>query len=178
LSGYVDEQRLLDFVDYDKILVMVGSRRAYRGFIMDGLNRGFESPFKNVRSRMILGDDDFASSVKRYLRRVSSREQPAYREMITVTLKPEVVLDVLRREFGIGRGVLELRGTNGLLRGIVAELLYKYSDITQAEIGQLLGGIDYMAVSLLRKRLRAKMDQDKEIRKKYNELEARINKSM
>ena len=178
LAGYVNEHRALDFVDYDAVLAMVGGRRAYRKFVMDGLQRGLESPFRHVRSRMILGDGDFAALVKRYLRRVSSREQPAYREMINVTLEPEVVLGILRREFGIGKAALTQRGSYGILRGMVAELLYKYCDIIQVRIGQLLGGIDYMAVSLLRKRIREKMEQDAAIRKRYSAIETKIKESM
>lgn len=178
LAGYVLKQRVLDFVDYDKVLTMVGGRRAYRRFIMDGLKRDIESPFKHVRSRVVLGDDDFAASVKQYLRRVSAREQPAYREMINVTLEPEVVLGVLLREFGICRETLDQRGSNGVVRGIAADLLYKYCDATQAQIGYLLGGIDYMAVSLLRKRLQERMNQDKAVRKRYDEIESKIKQSM
>jgi REP element-mobilizing transposase RayT len=178
LSGYVDEQRVLEFVDYDAVLAMVSGRRSYRRFIRDALKRGLESPFKHVRSRMILGDRNFVSSVKRYLRRVSPREQPAYREMTAIVLEPEVVLGILRRCFGVRKEILEQRGSNGILRGIVAELLYKYCDITQVRIGQLLGGIDYMAVSLMRKRLRDKMTRNKVVRKKYDEFEAKIIASM
>ncbi|MBE0432662.1 transposase [candidate division WOR-3 bacterium] len=178
LPGYVDARRALDFVDHSAVLAMVGGRRAYRKFVADGLRHGLESPFKHVRSRTILGDNDFASSAKRFLRRVSPREQPAYREMISVTLEPEAVLGILRLEFGIGKEALERRGSNGTVRGIVAELLYKYCDMTQAQIGQVLGGIDYVAVSLLRKRLRKKMDRDSTVRQQYTDLAARIDVSV
>ncbi len=178
LAGYVLKQRVLDFVDYDKILAMVGGRRAYRKFIMDGLKHDIESPFKHVRSRVILGDEDFVVSVKQYLRRVSAREQPAYREMINVTLEPEVVLGVLLREFGVRKETLNQRGSNGVVRGIAADLLYKHCAITQTQIGYLLGGIDYMAVSLLRKRLQERMNQDKTVRKRYDEMDSKIKQSM
>jgi putative transposase len=178
LSGYVSDTSVLDFVDYGRLLSMAGGRDAYRKFVRDGLKRGFESPFKHVRSRMILGDGDFTRSVKRYLRRVSAREQPAYREMINVTLEPEVVLGILRREGGIDDKLLEQRGVNGIIRGIVAELFYKYSEITQAEIGRLLGEIDYMSVYQLRSRLKRKMAQDSEVRARFRELEMKLRQLM
>lgn len=178
LPGYITEKQALNFVDCETVLSMVSDRRAYRTFIMDGLKRGVASPFKRVRSRMILGDSDFAASVKRYLRRGSAREQPAYREMTLSALEPEVVLGIVRRASGINTATLTRRGTDGVIRGIVADLLYKYSDITQAQIGQLLGGIDYMAVSLLRRRLHEKMNQDKAVRKKHEELESIVKESM
>jgi putative transposase len=174
LLGYVNEKSVLDFVGYDRLLAMVGGRDGYRTFVRDGLRRGFENPFKHVRSRMILGDGDFAASVKRYLRRASAREQPAYREMISFTQEPEVVLGILRRECGISKEALEQRGANGIIRGIVAELLYKFCEITQAEIGRLLGDIDYMSVYQLRGRLKRKMNKDYEVKKKYCELEMKL----
>jgi len=38
-----------------------------------------------------------------------------------------------------------------MLRIIAAELLYKYCEITQVQIGGLLGGIDYVSVHQLRR---------------------------
>jgi putative transposase len=60
LSGYINEKRSLAFVEYDTVFSMVGGRRAYREFIMDGLRRGIENPFKHIQSRMILCSGDFA----------------------------------------------------------------------------------------------------------------------
>jgi hypothetical protein len=178
LSGYVNDKRVLNFVDYDRLLSIVGGRDGYRKFVRDGLRRGFENPFKHVRNQMILGDGHFASSVKRYLRRVSAREQPAYREMISVTLEPEVVLGLLMRECGISKASLEQRGGNGVIRGIVAQLLYKYCEITQAQIGRLLGDIDYMSVYQLRSRLKRKMGQDSDVRVRLRELEMKLQQLM
>ncbi len=174
LPGYIKVSGMLDFVCYDQLLAMVGDRRGYARFIRDGLKRGLENPFKHVRSRMILGDDGFAVSVKRYLRRVSTREQPAYRELVNVTLEPEVVLGTLRRECGITKQALVQRGYNGIMRGMVAELLYKYCEITQAQIGHLLGDIDYMSVYQLRSRLKRKMNQDSDVKQKYDELDTKL----
>ncbi len=39
------------------------------------------------------------------------------------------------------------------------ELLYRFSQITQPEIGRLADGIDYSAVSQARKRLQVRMER-------------------
>jgi len=127
-----------------------------------------------VKSRIILGDDEFVTYTKQYLRRVLRREQPSYRELMTITLEPEVVLGILTRECGINKESLQQRGANGVLRGIVAELLYKYCEITQAQIGGLLGDIDYVSVHQLRRRLKKKMAENTEVKERYEEAEARI----
>jgi REP element-mobilizing transposase RayT len=178
LPGYLNKSRIVEYIDYDFILDMVGSRRAYRGFVLDGLKRDMENPFTKVKSRIILGDDDFATEVKRYLQRGSCREQPSYRDIVTTVLEPEVVLGILQREYGIGKGLLQRRGAHGVLRGIAAELLYKYCEITQVQIGQLLGDIDYMSVCQLRKRLKGKMQQDAVVMKRYSEIEALLKRQL
>ena len=178
LPGYVSKRRVISMIDYDLLLSMVGNRRAYQDFVIDGLKRDMENPFKQVKSRIILGDDDFAADVKQYLRRGSRREQPSYRDIVTTVLEPEVVLGILQREYRISKELLQRRGAQGLLRGIAAELLYKYCEITQVQIGQLLGDIDYMAVCQLRKRLKEKMQQDAAVTKRYVEIEALLKRQL
>jgi len=176
LPGYLNVKRVQDFVNYDTVLSVTGGRRAYRTFIRDGLRPATRSPFKNVRNRIIIGDEDFAASVQRYLRHVSSREQPAYREMIQETAEPPVVLGFLLQTLKVNKAALAHRGTNGIMRGIVAELLYKYCVTTQAEIGVLLGNIDYMSVYQLRGRLKTKMDHDPDVKRKFTDIETKLRK--
>jgi len=178
LAGYVDEKVTLDYVAYDMILEMIGGRRAYRSYVIGALKRAVEDPFTKVKRRMILGGDDFVAEVKRYLRRGSLRDQPAYRDLVMSVLEPEVLLGFLSRECGISKESLQVRKTHGVIRGIVAELLYKYCEITQSQIGRLLGDIDYGAVHLLRRRLRDKMNTDTTVRKRYNELDTQVKKCM
>ena len=174
LPGYMSERRVIPVIDYDLLLSMVGGRRAYRAFIIDGLKRGIENPFKKVQNRIILGDANFARKAKRFLKRGSVREQPSYRDLVVSTLEPEVVVGILQRECGISEESLKVRNSNGVIRGIAAELLYKYCEITQSQIGNILGGIDYGAVYLLRRRLREKMAENEAVSEKYKEIEAKV----
>ena len=178
LAGYVSERGVVHFVNYDLILGMVGGRQQYRDFIIDGLKRGIASPFNKLRSRIILGDEGFVVKVKRFLRRGSCREQPAYRDLVVGALEPEVVMRILAKEFGISVELMRRRGGAGIVRGMVAELLYRFSDLSQGEIGRLLGGIDYMAVYQLRRRLRERLVQDAALRQRYAEAESVLKKSM
>jgi REP element-mobilizing transposase RayT len=178
LAGYVHEKAVLDFVNYSMILEMIGGRRAYRSYMTGALKHTAENPFKKVKRRMILGGEDFVAEVKRHLKKGSLRDQPAYRDLVISVLEPEVLLKILSRECGISKKSLQRRKTNGVLRGIVAELLYKYCEITQSQIGQLLGNIDYGAVYLLRHRLREKMKRDVTVTRRYHELEAKVKECM
>lgn len=163
---------------YNLILSMTGGHSAYHSFIVDGLNHGFDNPFRELKGRIILGDDDFVKKVKRRLLRGSLREQPSFRDIETKVLEPEVVMGILKRECGVNMESLRQRRTQGTLRGMVAELLYRYCEITQTAIGRLLGDIDYMAVAQLRKRLRAQLEQKTEVMKRYQEMESKIQRAM
>ena len=61
---------------------------------------------------------------------------------------------------------------------MVAELLYRYCEITQAQIGRLLGGIDYVSVNMLRKRVRARMLSDPKLNEQFMQWEERIKTEM
>jgi len=178
IHGYLNEKRVVKNIEYGLILSMVGGRSGYRKFVIDGIKKGIDNPFKKVRSRIILGDDDFVVKAKKYIKRASVREQPSYRDVMIKTLEPEVVLGILSRECGIKKGILQRRRVNGNIRGMVAELLYKYSEITQAQIGRLIGDIDYVSVHYLRKRFKERMKESPKMRKIYQKAEIRLRNSM
>ena len=54
------------------------------------------------------------------------------------------------------------------------ELMYRYGVASQAELGRVLGDLDYTAVSRERKRLREKLETEKTLRKALNEIETRL----
>ena len=171
LAGYVNARNVIPMIDYELLLSMVGNRRNYRDYMIDGLRRNIVSPFKKVKNRMILGDEDFVEKVKAYVTHGSLRDQPSYRELTMLVLKPEQVVEILQNACGITQECLKVRRSNGVERGIAAEILYKFCDITETKIGTILGGIDYGAVYLLRRRFREKMAKDKTLSKKYKEIE-------
>lgn len=174
LNGYISKQHAAPMISYDLLLSMTNGRRGYRDFVIAGLKYGIESPFKKVKNRMILGNADFIERVKRYLRRGSLRDQPSYRELVRQELEPKQLIGILRREYGITEASLKVRRSNGLIRGMAAELLYKYCEITESQIGEILGSIDYSAVYLLRRRFREKMTKDVALTKKYEKIEATV----
>jgi hypothetical protein len=54
------------------------------------------------------------------------------------------------------------------------ELMYRYGGVSQAEIGNVLGGLDYSAVSRERKRLREKAPQERRLRAALEEIESSL----
>ena len=59
---------------------------------------------------------------------------------------------------------------------MLMEILYRYSGLKQSEIGERAGGIDYSAVSQIRKRLQQKLDADKKMHALFREIETKFKK--
>jgi REP element-mobilizing transposase RayT len=179
LPGYINDKKVVEFVNYDMVLGMVGGRRAYQRFVVDGLKEGIEDPFEDVQYQTILGDDDFVARVKsKYIEIGSLREQPMYRDMISGMIDPEIVLRCVARVMGIDRGELMKREREGIARGLAAEMLYKYSGLTQTQIGKLLGGVDYGAVYQLRYRMKERLTQDDVLQLQYCNIEQTIRENV
>jgi len=157
LPGYITQRHRVDFVDYDFVLGMVGNRYEYRRFVADGLQYDIEDPFKDVQYQMILGNDSFVARIKsQYLEQGSIDEQPGFRKIMTESVNPEAIIKSIVDVSGISVNDIRMRKGNGVVRGIVCELLYRYCDMNQRTIGKYLA-IDYSAVSRLRSRLKQRI---------------------
>ena len=174
LAGYVNVKKVVDFIDYHLVLDMVGSRPAYQRFMHDGLRKGLKDVFEDVYCQTILGTKDFVALVKtEYLESGSIHEQPSYRDLITRLLEPINVISICSDVLGEDVDHLKQRSGDGVDRGIVADMLYRYCGITQRAIGELLGGIGYTGINMLRCRLHKKMKNPK-IRARYVRVDKKL----
>jgi hypothetical protein len=176
LLGYIEKRRAADYVKYNMTLEMVGGRSSYQRFLKNGLRYGIEDPYTDLQHQTILGDDEFLARVKsKHLEEASLREQPMYRRIIAKVIPPEIIMRKVANALNVRVENFSVRLGNGEYRGIVAELLYRYSALSQKEIGYMLGGINYTAVSMLRHRLKKAMRNEKRIREKYEKAEKSLH---
>ena len=83
----------------------------------------------------------------------------------------ETVLKKVARHFQLSENQLTGKRTGHRdERGMALELIYRYCGASQARIGQLVG-LDYTAVSRERKRLRDRIESDKRLKKRLQEIE-------
>ena len=175
LLGYLDKKRAHELISYDMILEMIGGRSEYGRFIAAGVRDGIGDVFQEVKHQTILGDEDFVALVKnKYLEDGSSRDQPAYRGMLTEVLAPETVLLCVSGACGVPKEDLLKRRGDGIYRGLLVELLYRYCGMTMAAIGQYIGGIDYGGVHQLRRRLKLRMRKDKSLRDRFSDIDEMV----
>ena len=93
------------------------------------------------------------------------REQPALREL-GKAFEPQELIEAFVHLTGMDKDEICRRGKNSVERAILMEFLHRFYLISQPEIGRLVGGIDYSAVSQARKRLGSKLEMQFELRKK------------
>jgi REP-associated tyrosine transposase len=180
LGGYVRVSRREKFVDCSLVLSEMGGddrkgRQRYRGFVLEGMDGEIESPLDLGKVHGIVGDEDFVRLiVARYIKdREAMREQPALRELGKI-FEPEELIEQFSELTGKNVEDICRRGKNSLERAMLMELLYRFCQLSQPQIGRLVGGIDYSGVSQVRRRLREKLNGEIQIRLRFDELSKKL----
>ncbi len=91
-------------------------------------------------------------------------------------MEPKRIIHVTGEVFGVTKEELLRKGYKGVARGVLMELLYRYGGMNQREIGELMG-IDYSAVSVMRKRLSALKEKDRHLSAEIGRVKERLELS-
>jgi hypothetical protein len=176
LFGYFSLRRRSDLVDYKNVLGYMGrdnrkGRQNYRHFVRWGVEQRTDNPLDVGKGHGVVGEDDFIQWIKEKYssKEKTKREQPAFRELKREK-NPEELIEKFAQMIGKEKGEICKRGRKTIERAMLMELLYRYCELTQPEIGRLVGGIDYSAVSQARKRLQIRMEREAKLRKRFNKL--------
>jgi chromosomal replication initiation ATPase DnaA len=123
---------------------------------------------------VVLGEEDFVERVKGKIKsQGSKREQPSIR--VFEAKPPVTVLREVLRYFGLAEKKLSGKRTGYRdERAVAMELMYRYREVSQAEIGKMLGRLDYTSVSRERKRLRERVETDTVLRKALGKIETKL----
>jgi len=180
LPGYLWKKKRNDFVNYEFVLDYMGGdnsrgRKAYGKFVGDGITEDLDSPLDLGKGSGIIGTEEFVERVKGEFvdKKESRRERPALRQLKKV-FSPEQLVDHFIRLTGENREDILKRGRNTIARAMVMEFLYRFCRITQPQIGEIVGGIDYSAVSQARSRLQKRLSQDKNLSRKFEAIDRQL----
>ena len=179
--GYLHAKFRKTFVHYATLLDYFGgdsrsSMNAYRKFVSEGIGKDLISPLEKGKGTGIIGEEDFIGEIKERFsggNGPTHREQPALRELKR-NINPSELIDRYAQIVKMDREELTQKGKQSTERAMLMELLYRLCNITQPEIGKLLGDIDYSAVSQARKRLQAKMQNEPDQGKRFNKLRSKL----
>lgn len=181
LASYLNQLTRKAFINHAIIMDYFGgdnlkSKNEYKKFVEEGFRDVVPSPLEKGKGIGIIGNDDFIEEIKRLFCNdiESTREQPSLRKLEEVMV-PDVLIERYAKLVGMKREELTTKGRQSTERAILMELLYRLCRITQPEIGRLLGGIDYSAVSQARKRLQQKINNEPEWKKKYTQIQNNLS---
>jgi len=176
LPGYLSVRKREEFVDYQILLDYMGGdnqsgRGYYRRFIQQGLSKEIDNPLQLGKGNGIVGKSDFIQSVKaKFIKKdKAQREIPALRAL-NQQLEPEEFIRHFVSLSGKGKAEICQRGKQTVERAMLMELLYRFCHLTQPQIGELVGGIDYSAVSQARKRLQLQLEREPKLKEQFVEL--------
>jgi putative transposase len=182
LSGYINQRSRKEFVHYTMVLnYFSGDNRKsinqYRKFVEDGFREELPSPLDKAKGTGIIGKEDFVEEIKQLFGndKESYREQPA-RRALDKSIPPEELIDQYAKLVNLKRDELTTKGKQSTERAMLMEMLYRCCRITQPEIGRLLGGIDYSAVSLARTRFQLKIKNAPEWGRKFSQMQKQLEK--
>jgi len=154
---------------------MIGSRSIYRQFIFNGLRDGTSDIYKDVQHQAILGDNNFVARIRDENLKVGSMsEQPVYRNLMSNNIAPDKVFACVVQALGMDNGITQARSRWVIERCIIAELLFRYSGLTQKDIGIMLGGVGYSAVSMMRHHLMVAIKKDSMVKERFERVEREV----
>jgi chromosomal replication initiation ATPase DnaA len=130
------------------------------------------------KKNSIVGSSDFTENIRQtYLDKEtekSYREQPQLK-VFRMIFTPEELIRNFCQIIEADEHEICRRGRNATDRAILMELLYRFCDIRQPEIGRLVGGLDYSAVSYARKRLRIRMESNLILKQRVEDIANKLS---
>ncbi len=184
LPGYLTKKRRKGrgFVDYDTLLFYEGGdtqkgRAGYKYFVQSGIVGNIDNPLKIGVGHSIVGTNEFIDQIKeKYIDiKKPRREQPALKELAK-DFTPEELIAQFCLYKDMDQKRICKRGINSNERSMLMELLYRFCNITQPEIGRFMGGIDYSAVSQARKRFNLKLSKDSRLRSNFKDTSSHLSR--
>jgi DNA-binding MarR family transcriptional regulator len=167
-GGYIFQRRRRGFLQVEEVLAYFGGdsakgRRSYEEFVMGGVTGKITNPLEKGKGHGIVGANEFIEKIRGlYIRSVvESRELPAIKKILA-QVEPEKIIRVICDLLKVERDELLRKGYKGIGRGVLMEMLYRHGGMKQREIGELMG-IDYSAVSVMRKRFSVLQAKDQRL---------------
>ena len=176
-SDYITENERYPFLSLSEILAYFsGNKESYARFVESGITR-IVNPLEQGKGLGIVGDKAFIERIMKLTGPLKlRREQPAAKKIIQHR-EPERILQAVSESFHLSSDELLRKGCKSIARGMAMELLYRHGGMNGREIGDLMG-VDYSAVSVARKRLRASLETDKDVLRLMKGIEGRILESI
>ena len=176
--GYGFLRHRNEFVCYGIVLSYLGGdnnreRKGYREYIEEGLVRDIASPFDNVKGQIVLGESGFIEWLYEKVMKRSKPDEVEQRKSneLVDEISQEVIIETVCKKFDVKKtDILKRRSLSCDSRMVCIDLCCKFRVCHKSlrEIGRELGGLTVGGMGQARKRLREKLQVDKELKRKYD----------
>ncbi|MFO7535070.1 MAG: transposase [Kiritimatiellia bacterium] len=144
--------------------------QTYREAVQGRLTVGVEGDFQErLRDAVAVGSESFAEGMRKRLR--NAGREIAGHHAVRSKVDFEAVIRAVEREMGetVDRGK---RG--GLGRDIALKMARDCCGLTLRELGERMGGLDYVSVHMAVRRLEKKLERNKHLRQRITVLKAKM----
>lgn len=140
------------------------AKKRYREYIEKSLDTEIENPAKNLYGQIILGGEEFVEKIRNMLKGKSISKELAERKRILRSPLPEDIIKKVADAFGVDRDVINDKDIrNNAARKAAIYLVYRYSGLSNEEVGKIFGGIHYSAVSKVSARLKEELGNNRKL---------------
>jgi putative transposase len=153
-----------EIIDPSLVLELLGGRKAYQRFVLDGIGEGHKEEYYEVEDQRFLGAEGFGEKIKNQL--VTEEDFPRPRKPLSTTL------GVLAKGLGIDARTLREADRSWRIskaRAVVGYVLVRRLGYRLTEVAKSLGR-DMATVSSSMSRLAERIQGDKQLQKKIDRL--------
>ncbi|MDY7029361.1 MAG: transposase [Spirochaetota bacterium] len=172
-SGYVTARKRDEFIHFGKVLSYMGGdnrvgRRAYRDFVLEGLNDVRGNLLDRVRAGSILGSDGFIDWIGETIlkgKELRRRDHPRIVE-IQKAIETREIARAVAEDYGVKEEeLIKRRSRYREARQVLIELSYRLNlgRKSMEQLGKELGGVRGDAISHTHNRMQRKMDRNRSL---------------
>jgi putative transposase len=151
------------------------ARKRYRVFVESALSEELENPIGKVYGGIILGGEGF---IKEILNKVKgdrlASEEISDRKALRASAGSEEIVTALCDHFGISREEITDKNWSEARKAGVY-LMKKYSGASNKEIGEVLGGMSYSAVTKAFQRFKKELKNNRQLQNKIKGMENKLS---
>ncbi len=169
-SGYINKKALNKIVDYEWLLSVFGkderkSRRNYREFVEEGIEKRLENPLKRAVGNIVLGSKEFVEEVMDMIDEDKISEGISNKKEIINTVNPEQVIKEVSKVYKIKPKQITTTGVrNNEARNVAIYITKRLCELSNKDIARIYGNIKESAVSKVVVRTEEKLNNNKELK--------------
>lgn len=172
----IDPGKRSKYFKVEEALLMFGGdtaegRRKYEEYVFEGINAVNEkSPLKEIRYQLVLGSDKFFEWVKdNFIKPRDLKPHTHLKGIMAIPVKD--IADAVASSYQVKIGdIIEKKSKHNEARSILIELSYLLNihSKSMTEIGRELGGISGSGVCYAHKRIRDRLNKDKDFKENFD----------